>query len=272
MTSVNPPPLPQHSPPPLMNAPEQPGGASRTHPRTPMSEGVRVRVLRAVHGDPRAAAELAAALSEQQLAGLEPLPAEPVAVAPGLLRSQRRGDQDPPAGHPAAPADRRRRPVPARHARLPARGDRGPAGHRAPRRRRGGRIRPSDVRRSRVPGPLDPYRRLRDRVGRWTGARPIGCSPASCAARARRPAGPGTGPPPRSGPAGGSRGNCAHRRTRPGPRANTRWPALSSNGPPRSPPTRGNAPACWPGPPPTPGAPATPTGPAASPPTATSTG
>ncbi|MEU5340953.1 LuxR C-terminal-related transcriptional regulator [Streptomyces sp. NPDC020766] len=55
-----------------------------------MSEGVRVRVLRAVHGDPHAAVELAAALSEHQLAGLEPLPAEPVAVAPGLLRSQRR--------------------------------------------------------------------------------------------------------------------------------------------------------------------------------------
>ncbi|WP_260695718.1 helix-turn-helix transcriptional regulator [Streptomyces sp. IB201691-2A2] len=55
-----------------------------------MSEGVRVRVLRAVHGDPRAATELAAVLGEHQLAGLEPLPAEPAAVAPGLLRSQRR--------------------------------------------------------------------------------------------------------------------------------------------------------------------------------------
>ncbi|MCX4910663.1 LuxR family transcriptional regulator [Streptomyces sp. NBC_00878] len=66
-----------------------------------MSEGVRVRVLRAVHGDPLAAAELAAVLTEHQLAGLEPLPAEPVAVAPGLLRSHRRAIR-------ALPADTRR--------------------------------------------------------------------------------------------------------------------------------------------------------------------
>ncbi|MEV0222187.1 LuxR C-terminal-related transcriptional regulator [Streptomyces sp. NPDC050704] len=49
-----------------------------------------MRVLRAVHGDPLAAAELAAVLSEHQLAGLEPLPAEPTAAAPALLRSHRR--------------------------------------------------------------------------------------------------------------------------------------------------------------------------------------
>ncbi|WAU86285.1 LuxR C-terminal-related transcriptional regulator [Streptomyces sp. Qhu-G9] len=54
-----------------------------------MPEGVRIRVLRAVHGDPLAAAELTAALDERQLAGLEPLPADPAAVVPGLLRSLR---------------------------------------------------------------------------------------------------------------------------------------------------------------------------------------
>ncbi|MER6133161.1 LuxR C-terminal-related transcriptional regulator [Streptomyces sp. NPDC001815] len=54
-----------------------------------MPEGVRIRVLRAVHGDPLAAAELTAVLDERQLAGLEPLPADPVTVVPGLLRSLR---------------------------------------------------------------------------------------------------------------------------------------------------------------------------------------
>ncbi|MFF3486604.1 LuxR C-terminal-related transcriptional regulator [Streptomyces sp. NPDC002701] len=54
-----------------------------------MSEGVRVRVLCAVHGDPLAAAELAAVLDERQRTGLEPLPPDPVAVLPGLLRSLR---------------------------------------------------------------------------------------------------------------------------------------------------------------------------------------
>ncbi|MFJ2261113.1 LuxR C-terminal-related transcriptional regulator [Streptomyces sp. NPDC087844] len=72
-----------------MNVPEQPDNASRTHTRTPLSEGVRARVLCAAHGDPLAAAELAAALGERQRAGLEPLPADPVGAVPGLLRSRR---------------------------------------------------------------------------------------------------------------------------------------------------------------------------------------
>ncbi|MGN9819859.1 LuxR C-terminal-related transcriptional regulator [Streptomyces sp. SD11] len=54
-----------------------------------MSEGVRVRVLCAAHGDPLAAAELAAVLGERQRAGLEPLPADFVGAVPGLLRSRR---------------------------------------------------------------------------------------------------------------------------------------------------------------------------------------
>ncbi|MGW0567190.1 LuxR C-terminal-related transcriptional regulator [Streptomyces tauricus] len=54
-----------------------------------MSEGVRVRVLCAAHGDPLAAAELAAVLGERQRAGLEPLPADLVGAVPGLLRSRR---------------------------------------------------------------------------------------------------------------------------------------------------------------------------------------
>ncbi|BBC38242.1 Transcriptional regulator [Streptomyces graminofaciens] len=61
-------------------------------PATPpaLSAGVRVRLLHAAHGDPRAALELAAALTERQAAGLDPLPAEPVALAPALLRTHRR--------------------------------------------------------------------------------------------------------------------------------------------------------------------------------------
>ncbi|MFJ8941343.1 LuxR C-terminal-related transcriptional regulator [Streptomyces sp. NPDC102365] len=66
-----------------------------------MSEGVRVRVLCAVHGDPLAAAEFAAVLGERQRAGLEPLPADPVGAVPGLLRSRR------PALRSLAPATRR---------------------------------------------------------------------------------------------------------------------------------------------------------------------
>ncbi|MFS8200097.1 LuxR C-terminal-related transcriptional regulator [Streptomyces sp. CWNU-52B] len=82
-----------------MNAPERPGGvrpdgvrpdsAPRTTARTPLSEGVQVRVLCAVHGDPLAAAEVAAVLGDRQRAGLEPLPADPVGAVPGLLRSHR---------------------------------------------------------------------------------------------------------------------------------------------------------------------------------------
>ncbi|MGQ4382474.1 LuxR C-terminal-related transcriptional regulator [Streptomyces sp. SAS_270] len=47
-------------------------------------------MLRAAHGDPRAAVELASVLSESQLTGLEPLPAEPATLAPALLRGHRR--------------------------------------------------------------------------------------------------------------------------------------------------------------------------------------
>ncbi len=101
MTPVNPPPLPHPSPPLLTNVPEQPDKASRPHTRTPLSEGVRVRVLCAVHGDPLAAAEFAAVLGERQRAGLEPLPADPVGAVPGLLRSRR------PALRSLAPATRR---------------------------------------------------------------------------------------------------------------------------------------------------------------------
>ncbi|WTB44612.1 helix-turn-helix transcriptional regulator [Streptomyces sp. NBC_00827] len=50
-----------------------------------LSEGVRVRVLRAAHGDRRAATELASVLTERQLTGLDPLPAQP----PVLLRAYR---------------------------------------------------------------------------------------------------------------------------------------------------------------------------------------
>ncbi|WTP53253.1 LuxR C-terminal-related transcriptional regulator [Streptomyces tauricus] len=84
-----------------MNVPEHPGNASRPLTRTPLSEGVRVRVLCAAHGDPLAAAELAAVLGERQRAGLEPLPADLVGAVPGLLRSRR------PEVRSLAPATRR---------------------------------------------------------------------------------------------------------------------------------------------------------------------
>ncbi len=82
MTSVNPPPLPHISPPQLTDAWQQLG--------PPLPEGVRVRVLCAAYGDPRAAAELVPLLTERQAAGLDPLPAEPAALAPELLRAHRR--------------------------------------------------------------------------------------------------------------------------------------------------------------------------------------
>ncbi|MFI6558768.1 LuxR C-terminal-related transcriptional regulator [Streptomyces sp. NPDC050534] len=75
MTPVNPPPLDRTSPP------------RRTAPA--LAEGVRVRVLHAVYGDPRAAAELVARLTGRQAAGLDPLPVEPAEQAPQLLRSLR---------------------------------------------------------------------------------------------------------------------------------------------------------------------------------------
>ncbi|MFI1361243.1 LuxR C-terminal-related transcriptional regulator [Streptomyces sp. NPDC020898] len=56
----------------------------------PLPEGVRVRVLCAAYGDPRAAAELVPLLTDRQAAGLDPLPAEPAALAPELLRARRR--------------------------------------------------------------------------------------------------------------------------------------------------------------------------------------
>ncbi|MEU9436496.1 helix-turn-helix transcriptional regulator [Streptomyces sp. NPDC048252] len=67
--------------------PAQPGAGPRPAPA--LSEGVRVRVLRLVYGDPRAAAELVARLTERQAAGLDPLPAEPADLAPETLRAHR---------------------------------------------------------------------------------------------------------------------------------------------------------------------------------------
>ncbi|GAA0296583.1 hypothetical protein GCM10009540_14680 [Streptomyces turgidiscabies] len=81
VTSVNPPPQPRISPPQLTDAWHQLG--------PPLPEGVRVRVLRAAYGDPRAAAELVPLLTERQAAGLDPLPADPAALAPELLRAHR---------------------------------------------------------------------------------------------------------------------------------------------------------------------------------------
>jgi len=75
VTPVNPPPLDRTSPLP------------RTAAALP--EGVRVRVLHAVYGDPRAAVELVSLLTDRQSAGLDPLPTEPAEQAPELLRSHR---------------------------------------------------------------------------------------------------------------------------------------------------------------------------------------
>ncbi|WP_328430655.1 helix-turn-helix transcriptional regulator [Streptomyces sp. NBC_00443] len=81
MTPVNPPPLDRTSPPQLTDAwPE---------PATTLPEGVRVRVLRAVYGDPRAAAELVPRLTDRQVRGLDPLPTDPAELAPALLRERR---------------------------------------------------------------------------------------------------------------------------------------------------------------------------------------
>ncbi|MGX9888271.1 LuxR C-terminal-related transcriptional regulator [Streptomyces sp. NPDC002276] len=82
MTPVNPPPLDRTWPP------------SRTDVwRTPdpaLPEGVRIRLLRAAYGDPRAAAELRSRLTPRQAAGLDPLPTEPASLAPELLNRHRR--------------------------------------------------------------------------------------------------------------------------------------------------------------------------------------
>ncbi|GAA3800465.1 LuxR C-terminal-related transcriptional regulator [Streptomyces phyllanthi] len=91
VTPVNPPQLPHRLPPPptrawpSLDAPLPEG----VRADAPLSEGVRVRVLRAAHGDPRAAAALASVLTERQLTGLDPLPAEPAALAPALLHAHR---------------------------------------------------------------------------------------------------------------------------------------------------------------------------------------
>ncbi|MFI7412756.1 LuxR C-terminal-related transcriptional regulator [Streptomyces sp. NPDC049627] len=45
--------------------------------------------MRAVYGDPRAAAELVPRLTDRQAAGLDPLPTEPAELAPSLLRERR---------------------------------------------------------------------------------------------------------------------------------------------------------------------------------------
>ncbi|MFJ2832397.1 hypothetical protein ACIPC1_33410 [Streptomyces sp. NPDC087263] len=87
---MNPPRLPPTSPPPRTPAWQHPGPAQRgLAPQSglgpSLSEGVRVRVLRAAHGDRHAAAELASLLTERQLTGLDPLPARP----PALLRAYR---------------------------------------------------------------------------------------------------------------------------------------------------------------------------------------
>ncbi|MGW7047851.1 helix-turn-helix transcriptional regulator [Streptomyces avermitilis] len=82
VTSVNPSPLPRTSTPQVTHA------WPRLDP--PLPEGVRIRVLRAAHGDPRAALELASVLSARQLTGLDPLPADPASLAPATLRTHRR--------------------------------------------------------------------------------------------------------------------------------------------------------------------------------------
>ncbi|MFG1668398.1 LuxR C-terminal-related transcriptional regulator [Streptomyces sp. Y7] len=81
MTPVNPPPLDRTSPP-------QSTDAWRRLAAT-LPEGVRVRVLRAVYGDPRAAAELVPRLTGRQATGVDPLPTEPSELAPALLGERR---------------------------------------------------------------------------------------------------------------------------------------------------------------------------------------
>lgn len=88
VTPVNPPQLPHRSPPPPTNV--WPSTDAEPAVRPELAEGVRVRLLHAAHGDPRAAVELAAALTERQAAGLDPLPAEALALVPSLLRVHRR--------------------------------------------------------------------------------------------------------------------------------------------------------------------------------------
>ncbi|WP_443052745.1 LuxR C-terminal-related transcriptional regulator [Streptomyces sp. NBC_00299] len=81
MTPVNPPPLDRPSPPQFTNAWRELAAT--------LADGVRVRVLRAVYGDPRAAAELVPRLTDRQATGLDPLPTDPAELAPSLLRERR---------------------------------------------------------------------------------------------------------------------------------------------------------------------------------------
>ncbi|MET8977266.1 LuxR C-terminal-related transcriptional regulator [Streptomyces sp. NPDC004539] len=76
VTQVTPPTLDHASPPP--------------RPASAPTEGVRARVRVRAYGDPGAAAEIAARLTARQAAGLDPLPSEPAALAPELLRARRR--------------------------------------------------------------------------------------------------------------------------------------------------------------------------------------
>ncbi|WP_193384302.1 helix-turn-helix transcriptional regulator [Streptomyces davaonensis] len=81
VTPVNPQPLDRTST-PQFTGPAQ-------HPARTLSEPVRVRVLRAVYGDPRAAAEAAGRLTARQAAGIDPLPTEPAELAPEFLHAHR---------------------------------------------------------------------------------------------------------------------------------------------------------------------------------------
>lgn len=82
LTPVNPTSLDRTSPPSRIDT------GRNLDPALP--EGVRIRVLRATYGDPRAAAELLPRLTPRQAAGLDPLPTEPASLAPELLARHRR--------------------------------------------------------------------------------------------------------------------------------------------------------------------------------------
>ncbi|MFF7168026.1 LuxR C-terminal-related transcriptional regulator [Streptomyces pseudovenezuelae] len=73
--------------------PVNPPHQTRTSPPQPvisaLPEGVRVRLLHSVYGDPRAAAELVTRLTGRQSTGLDPLPTDPADLAPALLRALR---------------------------------------------------------------------------------------------------------------------------------------------------------------------------------------
>jgi DNA-binding CsgD family transcriptional regulator len=69
-----------------VNPPHQTRTSPPQHVISALPEGVRVRLLHSVHGDPRAAAELVTLLTDRQSAGLDPLPTEPADLAPALLR------------------------------------------------------------------------------------------------------------------------------------------------------------------------------------------